>query len=786
MRALTLKLLRDVKALRGPAIATGLVVAAGLSVFVMSMGTLGSLRATRDGWYLSQHFADVFVRLERAPLALAARLAEVPGVAAVEPRVVAGGRLEVPGLPDPAVGWLVSLPAAGETALNRVHVRQGRLPQPGVPGEVLVGEAFAQANRLGPGSVLEAVVEGREQALRVVGVGLSPEFIYSIQPGQMLPDDRRFGVLWMARDELARLCGLVGAFNDACLRLAPGASLPQACADVDRILARHGGHGAHGRDQQASHQYLDGEIEQLRGMALVAPLVFLGVAAFLLHVALARLVGTQREQLATLKAFGYRDGEVARHCLGLAVVLVLPGVLLGLAVGAWRGAELTATYARFFRFPEYVHRVGPDVVLLGVGACALAAVVGTLGAVRRVVRMAPAEALQPEAPLRYRHGWMRTLGLAWLAGPVGRMVLRHMARRPVRTLLSGLGIALATALLVMGGFVQDVLDLVMDEAFVRGQRQDLSLALVEAAPGVQASLASLPGVRQAEVVRSVAVRLENGTRSQRVGLQGREPSSELTPLRDEAGRPLVLPRHGLVLSRPLARALGVRAGDRVHVACLEGERREGPWTVAAVSLEHAGLSAYAHREALAAWLGEQGLASGALLAVDRARLAEVEARLREAPRVGAIVVRRAALEAFSATVAENLGRMRTMNVLFASILAVGVVYNAARVSLAERSRDLATLRILGYTRGEISTVLLGELAVLVLLALPLGLVLGRGLSALVVSFFETEAYQFPLVITPPTYAWAALVTVGASLLAGLVVRRRLDRLDLVAVLKARE
>jgi putative ABC transport system permease protein len=271
-----------------------------------------------------------------------------------------------------------------------------------------------------------------------------------------------------------------------------------------------------------------------------------------------------------------------------------------------------------------------------------------------------------------------------------------------------------------------------------------------------------------------------------VALLGLDPSTQLRPVLGVDGRPLALPEEGLVLSPSLADALGARVGDAVELEVLERPRVAVTAVVRALSQDYAGRAAYAGYPLLARWLDEAGVASGAFLRIDPRMADEVQARLRDSPNVGAVVDRRTGLRAFQETIAENLLRMMVVNVIFAGILAAGVVYNTARVSLAERGRELATLRVLGFTRGEISRILLGELALLTLVALPVGLLLGRVFAGWAAEMFETQDYRFPLVIEPRTYGFAAVVTAAAALLSALWVRRNLDRLDLIAVLKARE
>lgn len=787
MRALRRKLLRDLLQLKTQAVAIALVVACGVATFVMALTAQRSLAVTQARYYERDRFAQVFAPLRRAPRALEARLAAIPGVAAADLRVVVEVTLDLPGRDEPAVGRLVSVPDGGQPALNRLHLRRGRWPQPGRHGEVLAHEAFAEANGLRPGESFTAVINGKRERLTVVGVALSPEYVYQIRPGDVFPDDRRFGVLWMARTPLAAAFDLTDAGNDVVLALRPGASAAEVRRRVDALTAAYGGRGAYARADQVSHRYVSDELAQLGAMALVPSTIFLAVAAFVLNVVLNRLVALQREQVAALKAFGYTRAEIGAHYLAFALLIVLAGAALGLGVGSWMGGSITRLYARFFRFPVLEYGLAPDLVLIAVAASVLAGAAGVATAVGRAMSLPPAEAMRPESPGVYRRTWMERSGLRCLVPPVGRMVLRQVERRPVRAALTVFGLALAAAVMVLGSFSKDIIDRLVDFQFFTAQRQDFTLGLVEAAGSdARYDLARLPGVLRAEPFRVVSVRLRAGPRERRAEIVGLGRRRELFRVLDAVGREVALPEDGLVLSEGLAALLGVRVGGRVSVEVQEGRRPTRAVRVTATLRDFVGQAAYMDLAALNRFLREDAVVSGAFLDVDAARVSALHRRVKLTPRVGSLASQRAALRGFERTMSANLLRMRLFNVAFASIIAFGVVYNAARVTLSERSRDLATLRVIGFTRAEISALLLGEVGLLTAVAVPLGLVLGYGLAGVVVVALQTETQRFPLVVSPATYAFAVMVVATASLVSAVVVRRRVDRLDLVAVLKARD
>jgi putative ABC transport system permease protein len=787
MSALNRKLIRDLLHLRGQVIAISLVVACGVAVFVTTRTAYDSLLISQATYYANYRFADVFAILKRAPEALAARIAAVPGIATVRTRVVFEVIVDVPGLAEPATGRLVSIPERRVPVLNDLYLRRGRYVEPGRRDEVIVGEAFAQANHLDVGDTLGAVLNGRWERLRIVGIALSPEYVYEIRGTDIFPDNRRFGVLWMSRDAMGPAFNMDGAFNDVVLALAPGADEAEVIGRLDRLLERYGGLGAYGRRDQLSHRFLSDEIAQNRIFGAVLPAIFLGVAAFLLNIVLSRVVSLQRDQIAVLKAFGYSNLTVGVHYLQFALVAVLLGAVLGTGLGLWLGALINRMYVDFYRFPVLRYEVGPTVITLAVGVAAAAALLGAWSAVRRALALPPAEAMRPEPPARFRPGLLERSGVQrWLSSPA-RMILRNVTRRPTRAALSILGMAFAVAILILGRYFVDAIRYIADVQFRIVQRDDVTVTFHDPLPArTRYAIEHLPGVLTSEPFRAVAARLRFGHRTRRTGLMGLAPQGRLHRLIDQHLHPLEVPPEGVLLTTKLAEILDVSPGDMLTVEVLEGERPVRTVPVVGVVDELVGLSAYMDVRALNRLMREGGSVSGAFLSVDARQAPQLYSELKQMPAVGGVAIRTVALQSFEDTLARSMGIFTTVLVLFACVIAVAMVYNAARIALSERGRELASLRVLGFTRGEVAVLLLGEQALLTLLAIPLGSLIGYEICALLARQYQWELFRLPLVVRGDNYAFAFLVVMAAALLSGLVVRRRLDRLDLVEVLKTRE
>ena len=785
--ALNRKLLRDLIAMKTQALAIAMVVAAGVTMFVMYLSVFSSLQKTRRVYYERHRFADVFASLKRAPLRVATDIARLPGVSAMEARVVANVTLDLEQLEEPASGRLISIPADRRPQVNDLFLRRGRWIEPGRPDEVLASEGFVLAHRLNPGDTVPAIINGRLRRLTIVGVALSPEFIYTIRPGELVPDEKRFGIFWMDRQALGAAFDMEGGFNDVVLSLARGATPDETMAQLDRMLEPYGGLGAIPRALQLSHWTVENELAQLQSFGVIIPLIFLMVAAFILNVALTRALALQRPQIAALKALGYTNAELGWHYLKWALLIGVLGVAIGVAAGAWLGNLLIGLYNQFFRFPVLLFSVPPGVVAGAAGLTLAAAGAGAFTAVRRAVRVPPAEAMRPEAPAGYRRSFLETPRISRHLGTAGRMVLRNVSRHPFRAAASIFGIGFAVAILMIGFVFADAMENLIETQFWVAERQDVTVTFVEPrSEAARYALAQLPGVIAVEPQRTVAARVRAGHRERYLAITGVPPNPRFRRIVDRDGRAMRVPPSGVVFSKILADVLGVRTGDEVTIEVLEGARPVRHVRVTGLVDDVLGVAVYMDEQALHRMMREDDVVSGALLLVDSAQSATLSKALKRVPTVAGAGFKRAVVQSFRDTMAANMNLSIAINLIFASVIAFGVVYNAARVSLSERSRELASLRVLGFTRAEISLILLGELAILTLAALPVGAVFGYGMAVAIVQTVQSEVYRFPLYVSRQAIAWAWLGIIAAALVSALIVRRRLDTLDLVAVLKIRE
>ena len=729
----------------------------------------------------------MFASLERAPENLINRINQIPGVQTVQTRIVKLSSVNVEGFDEPVIGQIVSVPENEQPLLNLLALRKGRLVSSGHPDEVVVNESFAEAHELNLGDHIEAILNGNRRTLTIVGLGLSPEYVYAIGPGALMPDDKRFGIIWMGHDALAAAFDLDGAFNNVTLALLRNTNPQQVIGRLDTLLERYGGVGAISRKDQVSNWFLQNELKQLQHMANILPAIFIAVAAFLTQMVLARLITIERSEIGLLKAFGYSGARIGLHYSLMVIVITFFGIILGWGIGAWLGRYNTQLYSEFFRFPFLYFKPNLSTFVISATITLIAALAGTGRAVRRAVLLPPAEAMLPPAPPIFHQRRIKSNGWAsWLDQPT-RIILRQISRWPARSLFTTVGIALSVGVLIMSLQWVDSIREIIGTYFYDAQQQDITVALVDVEQKrILNEFDRLPGVLHTEPARMVSAEFYAGHRFHRGAISGVPEKAFLVPVYDNKRGALPIPNDGLVVGSTLAKKLSVKSGDLVQVNILDGRRPKLNIPVVDIIDTYIGMPAYLSLNSLNRVMKETQQVGLVNLRVDTSYQQDLYKELKKTPKVSAVMVKEGAVGTFEDTMAETILIFVSFFTMFACALAFGLVYNSTRVALSERGRELATLRVLGFYKLEISYILLGEMALFVVVSLPLGCLAGFGLAWLITALMGNELYRIPLVIYPDSYGISMSIILLAALVSAAFVQLRINRLDLIEVLKTRE
>ncbi len=768
-------------------LAISLVVACGIATYIMSQSATTSLEQAKDSYFERYRLADIYANAKRAPLRIIPQIEAIEGVARIYPRIRFGVTLDVPGMDEPATASIISVPDVGEVPLNALYLVKGRYLEPDETNHILISGAFADAHDFEPGDSFSAVINSRKKQLIIAGIVLSPEFVYTLAPGTIIPDDKRYGIIFMNRRALEAATNMDGAFNDVIVKITPGSNETSIMDSIDTILAPYGGIDAYPKDDQISYWFIQNELSQLQTVGMIVPIIFLSVSAFLLNIVLGRQISIERDQIGMMKAIGYYNLDIGMHYLGFALSIVFIGAIIGTTLGVWLGSGLMKLYALYFHFPTLDYIFHPSTLAVSGLISLAAATVGTISAVRKVALLPPAEAMQPAPPMVYRKTILERLGILQFFPTTGRMIFRHLERRPGRAILSIVGVALSAAIFLASSFVFDSIEYMLEVQYEVADRADVTLTFVEPRSSqAMEDVIHLPGVMNAEPYRTVVARMGFGHKSHRGVITGVATGASLKRMIDENILPIAIPSEGIVLSGKLAEILGVYRGDIITLEVLEGRRPTIEVRVVELVKEYIGANAFMNLPALNKLMGEASVISGATLITNGDEDSELYASVKNIPAISSITMRSVLVKSVRETITQSIVETFIINIVFAALIAFGVVYNTARISLSERARELGSMRVLGFTEREVAIVLLGELLLLVAIAIPIGIWLGMQMGYGLANSMDTELFRFPVIFSDRTLGATILIILFATSISCYVVWQHIVKLDIVKVLKTRE
>ena len=793
LREIDRMLLRELRQSGGMLVAIVLISAVGVMSFVSMLTTYRNLEQSRAGYYARCRMADFWIDLKKAPLAEVERLREVAGVADLRTRIQFSVLVDIAEAPKPVSGLVLTMPETRQPVINNFVLRQGGYFSTTRREEVIVSEDFAEARRLSPGDCLSIIVNRRRLDLLIVGTAITSEYVYLVPPGGLVPEKDRYGVFWIKRRYAEEIFDFDGACNQVVGVLDPVVrSHPEAVlVELERRLDDFGVFSTTKLADQFSNLSLSGEMDGLKVTAYFLPILFLGVAAIVLNTQITSAAERQRTVMGTLKALGYGSGTVFAYYLKLAAIIAAVACALGCATGYYLAGLSTDLYrAQFFKFPDLVNRFYPDVMLLAVLISLLFAGSGAWRGARRLVRLAPAEAMRPAAPKAGHRVVLERLTAIWSRlGFVWQTVLRNLLRDRGRSLTSLCASALGASLMVIAFYQAGAATFLVEFQFDRVLLSDHTLVLKdECDGGALLEARRLPGVDYAESTFNVACTLRNGPYQRKTAIEGIKPDAVLTVPCGKDGRRVPVPPRGLLLTPRLAGKLDVTVGDKLQLIPVKGVKEPRQVAVAGIVDSYLGLVAYADYDWLNQLVGEADAISAVHLrtATGLEHSLALNRAVKEMPAVETVRSTRENRQMLDELMLGSMWFMLGIITVFAGLIYFGSILNSSLISLNERRREIATYRVLGYTPVEVGRIFLRESLIVNLLGALVGLWLGYTLSMAYADSFEFDTWQFPKVVAPSTFIWAWLLALGFTLLAHLPVQRALNRLDWLAALNVQE
>lgn len=792
MKVLDRKLIRDLRRSRGLLLAITSIMAVGVACYVALGFAYRNLSTAKNEYYADCRMADFSIEVKKAPLAELAAVERLPGVVEVRPRIQFFATVDIERIAEPLNGIVLSLPDRREPTINDVILRRGGYFTDIRDNEVIVNEKFARHHGLSPGHWIHLILNNRRQELFIVGTAVSSEFTYLVGPGSIMPDPEHLGVFYLKHSYAEDVFDFDGACNQVMGRLAPNVRdrPDETLRRAELLLDSFGVFTTVPLEQQPSNRFLSNEISGLKAFGVIDPLIFLSVAALVLNVLMTRLAEQQRVIVGTLKALGYYDRQVFGHFLkfGLAVG-VLSGVLGG-GLGYWISMAMTGLYRKFFEFPTLANRFYLDIFVQGMVVSLVCSLIGSVHGARSVLRLEPAEAMRPKPPAQGGAIWLERFGRFWQSlSFAGRMMLRNLVRHRFRTTAGVFAAAMGAGMSVNALMLVEATSFLVDFQFSQIQRSDIDLAFKDERPAAALTEArQLPGIDRAEPLFNVGCTFVNGSHSYRSGITGLAVDARLTIPRDLGGRRLRIPDVGLVMSRKLAQILHVARGELVEVRPTKGLRE--PWRVPVTEIadSYVGLTVYANIDYLSRLTHEELAISGVQLAVNSQRdsLAMLYGELKRLPGVQSVTARADTVANVHETLIKNQRVFIGLLCLFAGVIFFGSVLNSSLVGLAEREREVATLRVLGYTEWQVGNLFLRESMLIntvgTLVGMPLGYLLNWGITIA----YDTDMFRIPVV--DPTSSCVATFVLGTvfALIAHGFVQRAIFRMDWLEAMKTKE
>ena len=786
------KIIRDLRARRASLIALVFIMAFGISSFICFLSVYRDTAAAKDAYYRQNRLATLIVRMKRAPASVLDDVRALPNVASARGRVSISAVLEIPRNDSPISGMAISLPAKRTPILNDVVLRAGTWFSSDGNREVLVTEEFARANRLIPGDHIKVLLLDEQHDFLIVGLVSAPEYVYLVPPaGGLAPDPARFGAVYLPERFLQEASELDGAFNQILVSVNdPAKGAVRTLEERLKVqLDLYGVVQVAKMIDQPSPQFLDNELENVRKSSTMTPAIFLGAAALILNVLVARLVHQQRGVIGTLKAIGYTSRQVLLHYVGYGIAIGTLGATAGVVLGSIFHNLMLLLYRSIFSIPNIEYHFYPDLFIWAFVICILAAVAGTLKGVRAAAKLEPAAAMQPPPPEKGRRIILERFPLLWNRLNFRmRMVFRDIFRNPFRSLVS-IFVAMLAMTMMEGAFcMRDALMFLMRFEYQLVMHNDLSLSLRDPrGRHYDAEEKNLPGVAQTESQLNVPCDLMNGNRARVISVTGIDATPTLYTPVDRFERPVTIPRTGILLTKKLAEILDVKVGDFITLHPLIGERREARVRVEGTIDTYVGLSAYASIPFLSRLIGEEWAANTLLIKNygSGAPAALIE-DVKERRQVTAVGERARALAQFEGTFGKVNATIIGIFVVFAGLIGFGSVLNSSLVSLSERQRAVGTLRVLGYTPGQIAAIFAGESAILYTIGSLIGIYTGTLYVRLLVKVYSSEIFRFPEVIRPERMVQSIIVMTCSMILAQLIVHRLIAKMNWLDVLKVKE
>lgn len=787
MGILLKKFIRDIGEAKGQYISLIIVVTIGVMFYSGINATFRNLENASSSYYNDYNFADIWVDFYKAPESVMDRLDSLTYVKMASGRIVMDENINISD--KNATVRLITLPDDRQATVNDIDIKSGRYFSEDETNQCLLEEEFFIAHKLSLGDYIYPVINGNEVKIKVIGTVKSPEFVYTLKDGsELMPDNEKFGIVYVKNSFGQEILGLQGYINNASVLLQKGTDLDKASDDIEKYLKSYGVTSVVNKEDQISNRMLKAEMDGLKAMGSAFPIVFFIVAAVIIYIMMGRMVENQRTQIGVLKALGFTNSQVFFHYLTYSIFVAMMGSIFGAIAGMYLGAAYTKLENMYFHLPEINMQMYPDLVLpaalLTLGFCLLAG----YNSCKSVFKIMPSEAMKSKSPEIGKKIFLERLKIIWLnIDNTWKIIFRNILRHKRRALLTSIGVIFSTALLLIAMSMMDSINFMVEQQYSNIQNYDIKVNFSKFLNLEEVkNIRNISGVNKIEPILETGVEIQNGWKKKNVGLTAIIRDPQMYRVVDKSGKPVAIPERGIVIPEKLAEELGIKLNDKVILKPLLPEMDKTEVLVKGIATQYIGMSAYSSLEDINYILGEGVITNSVVLRLENNSFEnEVKEKLKDMGAVSSVQSKSDALNALMKNMAAMTSSIGIM-ILLAAILSIAVVYNTATINIFERQRELATLKVLGFKDNEIKKLIFNENYIITAFGLLLGLPCGSLLGNFMMSTFTTDFYSFPFVTKSLTYVYSIALTIVFTVLANLILMKKIRKISIVEVLKNRE
>jgi putative ABC transport system permease protein len=742
-------------------------------------------QSAKENYYRDYRLADIFAKVNAIPASAIPDIERIEGVREVSGRYVYDARVVSDKTDKLITLRLISVDTSYEgTPINNIILTGN-----GFSGgfDIAADKAFQNAHGLKPGSAVRLIINRKEYELNICAYADSPEYVYAVKTAtEIMPTPETFGYAFIPIENIWAFSGQTGFYNDVCIELESGVLYESVQSQLEDELKKYGLISIVRQKDQPSVAMVDMELNSISTISQVMPMLFMLMSSVVLYLMLKRIIEQERTQIGVLKAFGYRDNEIVGHYVSYGLITGLVGGILGCVYGAAVSVPYVEMFKTFFNLPTENANIPPLLLARSLGFALSSGVLGGFFGARRSLKLTPAQAMRPEAPKLVKFDLLKRLPLLKLIlSSGGNMAVRTIARNKVRSAVIVLGLVFSFALMSFMGSYNLMIDYMMLNLFSKSQLYDAKISFdspvdFEIAVG---EVYNINGVSLAEGIMEVSAEIKNKHLKTGAIITGIEKNAMLYKIYDnDKALYLSPPEAGIVLSDVAAKTINAKKGDTLYISSPLLDK-DAPITVTEICSQNLGQGVYMELGALNSFFNLKKTASSVVVATDN--VSEINAYADTAENISFIDDKASLLKGYEDLLAPFDFLIYAMWI-FSVIISFAIIFNTSAISLSERKREYATLRVLGMQVTEVGDIMAFEYWLLCGVGIIFGIPFNMLLKQLLASVFATDSFTFPSATPLTAYLTAAAGCVLAVHLSNRSAVRQIRKFEMAEVLKERD